>query len=131
MNKMCFQCDLQQMKKISQFLNLKPEVEDMLIAITKEHLHTCDMEKTNPEIMAEIWQKITPVLKTDNPYKEIKSYYNQLVLSMEKRIYTSITNNPAPLQMALKLVITGNLIDFAAKHTFNEQLLMDMINNID
>lgn len=130
MKEMCFVCDIQQMKKISQFLKLEKRIEDTLIDITKEHLDSCDMDKANPEIMAEIWQKIIPVLGTDNPYKEIKNYYNTLVLSLEDTITRTIQESKNPLQTALKLVITGNLIDFAAKHTFNEQTLMEMINNI-
>ena len=42
-----------------------------------------------------------------------------------------INKSNNPLQTALKLSIAGNLIDFAAKHTFNETDLFDMIEHID
>lgn len=119
------------MKKISAFLKLEKSVEKQLIEITESYLKSCDMTKTNPEIMGAIWQEIIPVLKTDNPYQEIKKYYNQLLLSLEDKILLSIEESKTPLMIALKLVITGNLIDFAAKHTFNEERLLEMIEQVE
>lgn len=131
MKDICFICDLNQTRKVSEFLKLDKEVEEKLLKTTQTYLDTCDMKKTNPEIMAEIWKEITPILKTDNPYKEIKSYYNQLLLSLEDSITLLISKSKDSLLTALKLVITGNLIDFAAKHTFNKELLLEMINTVE
>ena len=55
MHKECFQCDLKQMKKVSQFLSLCQDQEDELFKQTKAYLKCCDMTKTNPEIMADIF----------------------------------------------------------------------------
>lgn len=86
------------------------------------------MSQTNPETMGEIWEKIIPVMQTDNPYQHIKKHYNGILLSMEKELQDKI--NAHDFNYALKLAITGNLIDFAAKHEFDETVLMDMLKNI-
>lgn len=123
----CFHCDIQQMKKISTFLHLDKSKKAQLTALAQNHLQVCDMAKTNPEVMQEIWALIEHVIGTDNPYKEIKSYYNQRILSMLDRLDALIRKNNPPLEYALKLAISGNLIDFAAKHTFDERTFEETI----
>lgn len=129
MNKNCFECDIKQMKKISKYMGLDIERENKILEITDNYLKNCDMYKTNPEIMGEIWKEISKIIQTDNPYKDIKSYYNKLLLSMEKNIESIISTADNPNRQALKIAIIGNLIDFAAKHKFNEESLREMINN--
>lgn len=130
MHQECFQCDINQMKKISSFLQLDQAAGNQLIKLTGDYLKTCDMTKTNPEIMGEIWAVIRDVLGTDNPYQEIKSYYNRLVLSMSDSIDKLICESSDRMVCGLKLAIAGNLIDFAAKHEFDENSLKEMIGNI-
>lgn len=129
MNRECFECDINQMKKISKHMGLDIERENKILEIAENYLQNCDMSKTNPEIMCEIWKQISKVIQTDNPYKEVKSYYNQLLLTMEKDIESLISIADNPNRVALKIAIIGNLIDFAAKHKFNEKSLREMINN--
>lgn len=121
MHKDCIQCDINQMIKLSQILNLDAKKEQQLIDITQEYIETCDMKKTNPEIMGEIWKRITPILGTDNPYKDIKSDYNQLVSSMQIDCRS--------LYLSLKVATLGNLIDFAAKHTFTQDSFKKLIKD--
>lgn len=126
----CFECDRKQMKKISAFLHLNPKKEQQLISLAENCLQTCDMAKTNPEIMGALWKHVETITGTNNPYKEIKSSYNQLVLSMSDRLDTLIRQSVNPLEYALKLAIAGNLIDFAAKHTFDETTLTELLSHI-
>ncbi len=130
MHKECFDCDISQMKKICVFQQLGKEKENQLIKLAREYLKTCDMAKTNPEIMGEIWALAKDIIGTDNPYKEIKSYYNQLVLSMSDAIQNLIAQSGGRLECGLKLAIAGNLIDFAARHRFDEQMFKEMIRDI-
>lgn len=126
----CFGCDIRQMKKISAFLHLSIEKEAQLTMLADNYLQACDMTKTNPEIMQEIWSLIKDVIGTDNPYQEIKAYYNQLVLSMSDSLYAKIRKSDHPLEDALKLAIAGNLIDFAAKHTFDERTFEETVRHL-
>lgn len=130
MHKECFDCDISQMKKICAFQQLGKDKENQLISLARDYLKTCDMAKTNPEIMGEIWALAKDIIGTDNPYREIKSCYNQLVLSMSDTIQNLITQSGRRLECGLKLAIAGNLIDFAARHRFNEQMFKEMIQDI-
>lgn len=112
MHQTCFQCDIKQMLKISEFLTLDETIENQLIDKTNEYLLKCDMTKTNPEIMAGIWEIVNTILGNNNPYQKIKSYYNQFMISLLKDLEQYINND---LNTALKVAIAANLIDFSAK----------------
>lgn len=126
MHKDCFQCDLKQMLKISQFLSLDKELENELIERTQNYLFRCDMKKTNPEIMADIWEIVYSILGDDNPYKDIKSYYNQFLMSLLLKIEEYIDND---LYTALKVVIAANLIDFSAKDKIRKEEIENLLLN--
>lgn len=127
----CFTCDRNQIHKISTFLELEEVTEKHLLKITDEYLQNCDRTKTNPEIMGEIWKRITKDLENDNPYKEIKVRYNQLLLSLQEDIEKMLEDSKQPLKTALKLAILANIIDFSARHEFNEQSVKDKLMQAD
>ena len=129
MNKACFECDRQQMLKISRFLNLDKQTQEKLLTMVDAILKQCDMSKTNPEIMAGIWQEVIQILGNEDPYEKIKQYYNGFMMSMSETIRQEILSAKDPFQAALKIAITGNLIDFAAKHTFDENTIKELLKD--
>jgi len=118
MHKDCFQCDIKQIIKISQFLSLDKDIESQLLKKTKDYLSCCDMSKTNPEVMADIWEIVYDVLGNDNPYHDIKSYYNHFLISLLEEIENYINHD---LYTALKVTIAANLIDFSAKDKISKE----------
>lgn len=126
MHKDCFNCDIKQMLKISVFLSLEKDVEEMLIKKTNTYLKHCDMTKSNPEIMADIWQIVGKVLNNVNPYQEIKSYYNQFLLSLIPDFKVYINND---LYTALKMTIAANLIDFSSKDKISKEQIENLLLN--
>lgn len=118
MYKDCFQCDMKQVKKISQLLSLNQDEEDFLDKEVKTYLQNCDMTKTNPEIMGDIWKLMKEITHRKNPYQKIKSYYNHYMMSLLPQIKDYINQD---LVTALKVTIAGNLIDFSAKDNINKE----------
>lgn len=131
MNKACFECDRVQMLKISQFLNLNKQIQEKLLTMAETILKQCDMSKTNPEIMAGIWEEVIQILENKDPYEKIKQYYNEFMMAMSKTIRQEILSAEDPFQSALKIAITGNLIDFAAKHTFDENTIQKLLKDAE
>ena len=129
MNKACFECDYNQMRKISEFCHLDESITKQLFDTTELILSQCDMSKTNPEIMGEIWQAITRIINNDDPYQKIKHEYNMLLLSMKEDFARKIESSSDSFTTALKIAITANLIDFAAKHSFNKDSVQEFLNN--
>ncbi len=130
MHEDCLLCDKNQMKKISTVLQLDAGKEKQLLQLADDYLRSCDWTKTNPEIMGELWVLAVDFLGIDDPYKEIKSGYNQLVLKMSETIRRLIEQSTDRFQCGLKLAIAGNIIDFAVKHTFDAAVLQEMVHAV-
>lgn len=130
MHKECETCDLKQIDKISSLLQLDTKEEDILKHKVKDYFKTVDMTKTNPEVMGEIWSVVAETIGTDNPYHEVKEYYNKELMNRYDEIKKMIKDSDDSLMTALKTAIAGNLIDFAAKHKFNIKTLMDNLHKI-
>ncbi|MGN1182386.1 MAG: damage-control phosphatase ARMT1 family protein [Faecalibacillus sp.] len=124
MHKECFLCDLKQMKKVSQFLSLCQDKEDELIKQTKAYLTCCDMTKTNPEIMADIWNIVKDVTHDDDPYQDIKSFYNHYMMSLLPEIEDYIDGD---IHVALKVTIAANLIDFSSKDQVTKEEIEQLL----
>lgn len=130
MHKDCIQCDIKQSDKIKKMLSLDSEKECQLNEIIASYLKTVDMRKTNPEVMGELWSKISEYLGNQDPYKSIKTYYNLELMKYENHISNLIYNSSDKFKTALKISIVGNLIDFSSNHTFDINTLLEMIDNI-
>lgn len=130
MYKECFTCDVKQAEKIAKLLSLPDAKQEELENIIKDYLKTVDMKKTNPEVMGDLWSLFRDFTGIDDPYKEIKHYYNQEVMKCSSEIRNIITSSDDPFITALKAAITGNLIDFSASHSFDMVLLKKMLHEL-
>jgi len=95
------------------------------------YLHDTDYARSNPEVIQGTWDIIIKHINNTNPYGEIKNYYNRKVLNIADRIRNLINKSEDKFNVALKIAITGNLIDFAASHAFDEKMLLEKINTIN
>lgn len=130
MHQQCFECDRKQVNKIKQILSISEKQEKELEVIVNNYIKTVDMNKTNPEVMGEIWKLISNYTGNNNPYKEVKSYYNQEVLKVKDEIQNIIYSSNDIYYTAIKIAVVGNLIDFSANHQFDMNILKSMIYDI-
>lgn len=130
MNDLCKACDLNQLNRICSILSLDEETKAVLRRKVEAYLTAVDMRKSNPEAMGEIWKIISAALHNDDPYREIKAYYNQEVQRLIPEIERLIQSSGDRRNTALKLSVCGNLIDFAAKHKFHMETLNEKIRRL-
>lgn len=130
MKENCKECDINQIKKVCSILSLDKMKEKELDEEVEDYLKTVDMSKCNPEVMGEIWNIMSEIIDDNNPYREIKKYYNEEVMKIVPDVLKLIENGENRLETALKISICGNLIDFAAKHEFNLDMLLKKIEEV-
>jgi uncharacterized protein with ATP-grasp and redox domains len=124
----CMECNVKQLIKVSNFINVSSKDKEIAAKRLFKHLSNVSYEKTNPEIMGESFQIFQEVFKQENPYKEIKSSYNKFLLNMEKTIREMINESDSPLDVALRVAVIGNIIDFGARHTFSKEEVLKRLN---
>lgn len=131
MREACKACDREQVRKVCALLNLPRDREDELLARAELLLSEAEEHACNPEVMGRIYGMLTQALGEEDPYRELRAFYNEEVLRLTPQLRAQIAEAPAPLSLALRLAISGNLIDFAARHTFSLQMLKERLKTVD
>lgn len=126
----CKQCYDNQMHKISTFLELDKGTEHRLKEIARDVVKDYDGMSNSPTAMARIWELIQPLTGTDDPYAQIKHDYNDLALTREDEIERTLASSDDPFQLALRFAAAGNLIDFGARHTFDETTFSTLLGEV-
>ena len=130
----CFPCFLRQ-SIIALRLGTKDEsLRETILKRTLDYIQNTDISKPPAYTTTFIHKKIRQMLGID-PFKEIKSEYNQIALRLYPSLKTTIEKSPDPLWISTRLAIAGNVIDFgiftsvdiegAIRKALNNQLAVD------
>ncbi|WP_234123896.1 damage-control phosphatase ARMT1 family protein [Clostridium hydrogenum] len=127
----CIKCNVNQVIQVMDLFKAERSKKEEAMREVLTYLSKTDYDRCNPEVIEGTWRIILKHIEKDDPYKDIKKYYNYEVLKIEKEVEKIIENSKNKFNTALKIVIAGNLIDFAAGHEFNIKMLEKQIANIE
>lgn len=124
-NEQCLPCLVNQAIKAANMLNAEKREE--LYKKIFAAMSAIDFSKTNPEIAGENYRLIKQYTDCEDPYKDTKSYYNQLFLEQmdvyDKKIHS--------IEEAVKYAIVANIIDFNPVHSNVKEDIQRFFSNID
>lgn len=126
----CIPCIITQGIKTAKRLNISEEIQEEMVKETLDYLKDKDYGKTPPEIAKPVYKIINKYMGTEDPFKELKDFYNDEMMKIEDDLKNIIKKN-SDLKIAIKLAITGNIIDFGAKHSFDKKVVLDKIDEIE
>lgn len=126
----CRECYVKQMHELATLCGRDDATLQRMLAIKDEVLAGLGGERIRPDHMGELLARVTPLLGTDDPYREIKREYNQLLLDREKDCSALIEAADEPFQLALRYAVAGNLVDFGGKNTFTREDVTALIDRV-
>ena len=126
----CRECYVKQMHELATLCGRDDATLQQMLAIKDEVLAGLGGERIRPDHMGELLARVTPLLGTDDPYREIKREYNQLLLDREKDCSALIEAADEPFQLALRYAVAGNLVDFGGKNTFTREDVTALIDRV-
>lgn len=126
----CITCNINQVIQVMDMLEVDRITKENIMREALSYLESADYSKCNPEIIGGTWNILTKYAINEDIYHDIKVYYNMAVLEMEPEIKNIIEQSTDKLGTALKIAIAGNLIDFAAKHAFDIDMLKSNIQKM-
>ena len=106
-NENCLPCLISQVIKVANITNIKNR--DMFYRGVFQYLGKLNFTKTNPEIIGATFEMIKQQVNDEDPYFELRKYYNELFLSRS----TEFENKINSFETAVKYAIIGNIIDFS------------------
>lgn len=89
------------------------------------YLATADLQKSPPALAREMHHIIREELDNPDPYYDIKKHYNSKMMDMLPRFSAMVEKANDPFDMALRLAMAGNVIDFGPQNR------MDIMETID
>ncbi|OUQ05180.1 hypothetical protein B5E92_12435 [Erysipelatoclostridium sp. An15] len=124
-NEKCLPCLINQVVKVANITNCSNR--DDLYHQVFEQLSKIDFNKSNPEIIGMIFELVKKHLNNEDPYQEIRQYYNNLFLQS----YDDFDKKIDSFKTAIKYAIIGNIIDFSPINNQEITKIDDWFDNID
>ncbi len=88
-------------------------------------------EFSSPMFARELHVQIKEITKNSDPYKVGKKESNDLILGMYSSLQQKIKQAENSFEMALRLAISGNIIDFAVNEHYNINETIEKVLNSD
>jgi uncharacterized protein with ATP-grasp and redox domains len=107
----CFPCFLRQSIIALRLGTSDRSLREAILKSTFEDILRADTSKPPAFTTTFIHRRIRQMLGSD-PFKKIKSEYNQIALELYPSLKESVQKSPDPLWMSSRLAIAGNVIDF-------------------
>jgi len=107
----CFPCFLRQAIIALRLGTNDVSLQKAILKSTLEDIQRTDTSKPPAFTTTFVHRKIRQMLGMD-PFKDIKSEYNQIALKLYPSLKTTIENSTDPLWTSVRLAIAGNVIDF-------------------
>jgi uncharacterized protein with ATP-grasp and redox domains len=94
------------------------------------YLSKIEYDQSPPEIGKEMHRIIRKVLQNPDPYYEIKQIYNLSMLKYYPYLKKLVAEAANPFDVALRLAIAGNVIDFGPNRPFDFDKTLDQAKSI-
>jgi len=111
----CIPCILRQTIDTVNLATDQEEIKRQVVNEILNYLTTINFNDPPPVIGKNVYRIIHEKTGNHDPYHEIKQRYNQLALSFYDDLLKIVFRNSKPVQMAAKLAVAGNVIDFGAQ----------------
>lgn len=125
----CYSCLIRSYSKLIEEHHLNPDDRERQIKAFLKFLSGLEDGLIAPEIARKNQKKIQTLLNTDDPYKEIKYQSNKYLLDKYDYFKELINKADDPFDTALRLAISGNIIDYAANPDFDLDATISKVLN--
>ena len=95
------------------------EKQDEVMRALLKYLSEVHFDQSPPVLGREMHRIIRKILSDSDPYREIKREFNLLMLTHYPALKHEVEIAPDPFQLALRLAIAGNVIDFGPNNSFD------------
>lgn len=126
----CLPCIMNQVLRVADMTGASDN--SSLYSGTLHLLGDLDLpNKTTPEVVGDLYQEIAAHTGNDDPYLEIRTYYNDLLSGMSEAFGADIEKSDDPFAQAVKYAVLGNIIDFSPGHDYKIDDMMHWFQETD
>ena len=107
------------------------EKQDQTMRALLDYLSKINYNQTPPQLGREMHRIIRQLLQNPDPYYEIKQKFNRLMLDYYPDLKNLVADAINPFQMALRLAIAGNVIDYGPNQPFDINKTLHQAKSIE
>ena len=125
----CIPCFMKQALGAARLVTGNPELHEQVLREMAKKISTMDLNQSPPLMGREIHRTVRALTGVDDPYREVKDFYNRFAMDMYDDLKNKVAASVTPLETAVKLAIAGNIIDFGVSGDLDVELVRDTIDN--
>ncbi len=115
----CLVCFVRQALSAARLSTRDPRLQRRVIDETGRMLSRVALERTPPENAVFLYRLIAEITGRQDPFQELKHQSNVFALSLYDSISAQVESAADPLRAAIHFAACGNIIDYAAQHSFD------------
>ena len=115
----CIPCAIGSLINLFKKGLIPAEKQDAAMRSVLKYLSEVNFNQTPPALGRDMHSIIREVLNNPDPYKQLKIKFNSLLLGYYPKLKENVENAPDPFDLALRLAIAGNIIDFGPNNSFD------------
>ena len=115
----CWPCFMRQALSGARRAGASEAQQHTVLLETLEQLKGLGQDATPPEMGNQIHRRVREITGDRDPYLEAKREATATALAMQPRLEAVMREATDPLETAVRLAITGNIIDYGAAETFD------------
>ncbi len=115
----CLPCYLRQAMQVVRLSTDNSELQIEALQKVAELASKMDMDKTPPENSVAVYRALAAITACPDPYRKIKKESNEQALALLPQFSDMVAKATDPLDIAFRLAIGGNIIDYGAMQSFD------------
>ena len=117
-DKRCKNCFLKTYQRLFEKFKVNVHQRQDFISFFQETIIKFNHYST-PEIQRELNNEFCQIIEVSNPFREEKDKSNQIALELYKAWKPKVISSLDPFDLALRLAIAGNIMDYGANNSFD------------
>ena len=123
----CVPCAIRHCLKSVRMATDDETVQERVLREVLAMWQRADWRQSPPAMAQHVHRFIRQVTGVADPYREVKNRYNLLALQMYPGLKGRVDGASDPFEMAVRLSIAGNIIDFGVNATVDQTLVEETI----
>jgi damage-control phosphatase, subfamily I len=125
----CFPCILRGSLDAARLATDDETIHRKILATTMEKLGSARLHDPPPIIAQHTQRQIKEISGNKDPYKELKIKYNEFAKKILPELEAMFKNASDPFELAVRIAIAGNIIDFGAMSDKGEAVFLSNIQS--
>lgn len=123
----CYPCFLRQALSASRRAGASDDQQRQILMNTMEELRSLSIDATPPEMAFKIHQLVRQQTNNPDPYHQAKNLATQQALALYPGLKELIAKAADPLETAVRIAITGNIIDLGVNDSYDLEATLDRV----